>query len=58
VQITPKKAHGAGVASDESEQNAHQRCFPSAVRAEEPMQLTRSSDQIDACKDFAISVTL
>src|SRR5262249_18648819 len=58
VQIAAQEAQSSGVPSDEPEQDANQRRFPCAVRAEERVQPTRSSDKIHLSEGIAIAVAL
>jgi hypothetical protein len=58
LEAGAEKFDGAGVATDESEQNAYQRALAGAVRAEEAVQLTGPRDQIHAAESFAPSVAL
>ncbi len=58
VQTAAEETHGAGVAPDESEQDAHQRGLSGAVRAEEPVQPTGPGDEVDAAEGVAVPVAL
>jgi hypothetical protein len=56
--IRAEQLHGAGVALDEAEQDAHQRGLAGAIRTEQSEQLSRSRDKVYAAEDFTDSVEL
>ena len=58
VRPAAEETYGAGVAADESKQDAQQRGFPGAVRAEEPVQPAGPRGEVYAGEGFAFPVAL